>query len=264
MTVLGAKSFYFFSNWKMYLTVAESVDLAKEYKDLFKDNAKDITVAIFPSALAAVAVGEVLEGTDFSWGAQHVCGPEKGGYTGEVSAAMYGSVGAKYALIGHSERRHLFHETNHDVRQKIEAALEAGLTPVLCVGETRAEREAGQTEEVIEIQLRAALAGLSYPSGRKLVIAYEPVWAISTGLHSEEAGIQCDPAEATKVHRLIARTTEVLLAGVERVILFGGSVRPHNIAAYLGESEIDGVLVGAASTTKESVVELLSAVHFQV
>ncbi|HLD60596.1 MAG TPA: triose-phosphate isomerase, partial [Patescibacteria group bacterium] len=179
----------------------------------------------------------------------------------EISPTMYKEVGATYALIGHSERRHLFQETNHQVRQKLEAALDAGLTPVLCVGETMKERDEGQTEEVLEAQLRSAFTDVSWPKELPLIVAYEPVWAISKGRGKEDMGKHCEPEEAGRVGGLVKHFVKGLLPGVsETVFLFGGSVRPTTVAGYLREPKIQGVLVGAASTHLESWKEIVQHV----
>jgi triosephosphate isomerase len=170
---------------------------------------------------------------------------------------MYKNSGAKYTLIGHSERRHLFHETNHDVRQKMEAALSAGLIPVLCVGETEKEREDDKTKETIEIQIRSALHALSWNKNKKLIIAYEPVWAISKGISPQEAGKHCDYLEAQRIHKFIKNLVFQLSKDLELVILFGGSVRPNTVKEYLQQPDIDGVLVGAASTKLDSWIEIV-------
>ena len=169
------KPCYLFANWKMYLDYTESADLATALAKEAEGLDPEIKMVIFPTALAMPIVREALEGTEIKFGAQNVYWVEKGGYTGEISAGFYKSVGASYALVGHSERRHLFHETNHEVRQKMEAVLAAGLIPVLCIGETLAEKKEIQTEEVIEAQLRAAFTGLAFPAGTEVLVAYEPV-----------------------------------------------------------------------------------------
>jgi triosephosphate isomerase len=170
---------------------------------------------------------------------------------------MYKKVGVSYCLIGHSERRHIFKETNHEVRLKMEAALNAGLIPVLCVGETEKEREENKTEEVVEAQLRAAFHNLSWPKDIPIIIAYEPVWAINTGN-------ACDPKEAERMHGLIYKWTEVLSGGIVPKVLYGGSVRKENAAAYFQERHIDGVLVGQASTKFETWMEIVHAAEMVI
>lgn len=242
--------FYLFANWKMYLDYSESNILANALAGETKKFPDTVKMAIFPSALSLYPVSQVLHDVGIGVGAQNVYWVDKGGYTGEVSAVMYKEVGCEYALVGHSERRHQFSETNHDVRAKMEASLAAGLTPVLCVGETAAEREENKTEEIVEIQLRAALDKLDVPSDRELVIAYEPVWAIGTG-------VACDPVEAERMHALIKKMVGVLVPGKDVVILYGGSVRPENVGEYLKQENISGVLVGGASAKLESWMEII-------
>lgn len=242
--------YYLFANWKMYLDLAESVSLAAALKKEEANFASKVKMALFPSALAMNEVAKVMQGSQTAVGAQNVHWVDKGGYTGEVSAPMYAAVGGQYVLVGHSERRHLFHETNHEVRQKIEAVLGAGLTPVVCVGEKTEERDAGKTLEVVEIQLRAAFDGLTWPAGRELVVAYEPVWAIGTGN-------ACDPGEAEKVHQYIYNLMGKLMPGIIPVLLYGGSVRPNNVADYLHQEHVQGVLVGGASAKLESWMEIV-------
>ncbi len=253
---MAKTNIYLFANWKMYLDLPESEKLAKDFAKLAKKLPKQIKMAVFPSALAFATAVKVLKKTTVGVGAQNVYFEDKGGFTGEVSAVMYGNNGAKYALVGHSERRHLFHETNHEVRMKMEALLSAGIVPVLCVGETAGERENQKTEDTIEIQLRAALHALSWSKNAKLIIAYEPVWAISKGSGVDEAGKHCDPLEAERVHEFIKKTVSQLLKDVESIVLFGGSVRANTTKEYLEQPSIDGVLVGAASTHLDSWREI--------
>ena len=236
----------------MYLDYDESNILANAIADtsfFAKGGAKSIKMAIFPSALALYPVGQVLRDAGISVGAQNTHWLEKGGYTGEISAPMYKSAGCEYALVGHSERRHLFHETNREARQKVEAILAADLTPVICVGETEKERQDNKTEEAIEIQIRAAFHNIVWPKDRELIVAYEPVWAIG-------AGKNCDPSEAQRMHELIKKQVFSLM-GVTPIILYGGSVKPGNIAEYLKNPNINGVLVGSASANLESWMNII-------
>ncbi len=236
----------------MYLDYDESNILANAIADRVKSIPKNVKMAIFPGALALYPVGQVLQDAGISVGAQNTYWLEKGGYTGEVSAPMYKSAGCEYALVGHSERRHLFNETNHEVRQKVEAILAADLTPVICVGETEKERKENKTEETIEIQVRAAFHNIVWPKDRELIVAYEPVWAIGTGNN-------CDPLEAERMHELIKKQI-VVLTGITPVILYGGSVKPENIAGYLKNPNINGVLVGSASANYKSWMEIVSII----
>ncbi|KKR35534.1 MAG: Triosephosphate isomerase [Candidatus Magasanikbacteria bacterium GW2011_GWA2_40_10] len=248
-----SKKMYLFANWKMYLDYDESNILANAIADKAKGVPKSVKMAIFPSALALYPVGQVLRDAGISVGAQNTYWLDKGGYTGEVSAVMYKEAGCEYALVGHSERRHLFHESNHEVRQKVEAALFAGLTPVICVGETEEERKDGKTEEATEIQIRAAFHNILWPKDRELIVAYEPVWAIGTGDN-------CYPPEAERMHELIKKQV-IALTGVSPVVLYGGSVKPENIAEYLKNPSINGVLVGNASTNLEGWMSIISNIR---
>ena len=241
---------YLFGNWKMYLDNDESIELAKKIKDI--DVAKNVEMAVFPSSLSlSSALGEL--GNKVAVGAQNVYWIESGGYTGEISAAMYDDIGCKYALVGHSERRHQFGESDEDVRKKIEAALSVGIIPVLCVGETQKQRDNELTEEIVNIQLKKAYTELDWPKGMELIVAYEPVWAIGTGN-------SCSVEEAEKEHIKIKSITKEIF-GRDVKVLYGGSVRPENILDYLASKQIDGVLVGGASTKIESwkkMIELVS------
>ena len=225
--------------------------MANAIADQAKSIPKSVKMAIFPSALALYPVGQVLQDVGIGVGAQNTHWDDKGGNTGEVSAQMYKLAGCDFALVGHSERRHLFGETNHQVRQKLEAILSAGMTPVICVGETEKERQDNKTKEAVEIQLRAAFHNIVWPKDRELIVAYEPVWAIGTGEN-------CDPLEAERMHEEIAKQV-VALTGITPVILYGGSVNAENVAEYLKNPNINGVLVGSASAKLESWMKITGA-----
>jgi triosephosphate isomerase len=249
-----SKPLYLFGNWKMYLDYQESVSLARAIVDAGRKSSANLTTVIFPSALSVQAVAQALVESPVGVGAQNIAVADKGGYTGEVSAAMYKAIGAKYALIGHSERRHLFHETNHEIRQKVEMALVAGLIPVVCVGETLTERNDGQAAQVVEAEVRSVFSELEYLPGSTFFIAYEPVWAVNTG-------VTCSATEADQMHSLIRRFVGELAPDIKLVVLYGGSVKPDNVAGFCAMSEIDGVLVGGASVKHETwqqLVETLS------
>ena len=241
----------------MYLDYNASNRLAKAITAEAENFSDNITMAIFPSALALYPVGQILGETDIGLGAQNVYWVDKGGYTGEVSAQMYKDVGCQYALVGHSERRHQFNENNDDVRKKIEAVLSVGLTPVLCVGETHQERVDERTEEVVKKQLYKALVDLVWPADRQLILAYEPVWAISKG----GAGVACDQYETARIHRFVKQVIKDLKPEIKPVILYGGSVRPNNVKDFLALDEIDGVLVGGASIKLDSWLEMVKQVN---
>jgi len=246
------KKIYLFANWKMYLNEKESLALSKVLAKKFTRRQNNLELAIFPDALSWGAVRGEVKKTGIKLGAQNAYWVEKGGYTGETSFAMYKSSGASYVLIGHSERRHVFHETNHDTGQKMTAALVAGLTPILCVGETLREKNEGKAEEAVEAQLRAALDNLDFPSSRPLIVAYEPVWSVGTG----EA---CGAVEAEAFRVRISAWVKALCPKLIPVILYGGSVRSENVLEYLNQAHFDGVLVGGASTKADSWLKIIAA-----
>lgn len=244
-----AKTIHLFANWKMYLDYDESNILAHAFANKFKKRPDEVKIAVFPSSLALYPAGQVLRDVNIGLGAQNIYWVDKGGYTGEISAQMFRDAGCGYALIGHSERRHIFGETNHDVRQKLEAAITVGLTPVVCVGETAEERKANKTDEVVEVQLRAAFQKLAITDNAEMFVAYEPVWAIGTG-------DACDAAEAERVHKIIKKIAAALLPKINLHVLYGGSVRADNVADYLSLSDVDGVLIGNASAKIETFTEI--------
>lgn len=234
----------------MYLGYADSCALAGE---LAKQSLSDrLQVAIFPSALAFESVHTALAESDIKTGAQNVAWTPNGAYTGAISAEMFAEVGAEYALVGHSERRHLFGETNRDIKKKIEAILAAGMRPVLCVGETKEDLDAGKGEYRIKKQLFEALDGVDLSQGR-LFVAYEPVWAISQG----GQGMPCEPDQAQKMHLSIKELLREMTSQSVPV-LYGGSVDGQNVVSFVSQNDIDGVLVGSASTKADSFVSLLS------
>lgn len=244
---------YLFGNWKMYMTVEESVALTEVLATL-KFNASKVTVGVFPNTLVFERVQEMLERSDIALGAQNVSWVPQGAYTGATSAHLFATAGATYALVGHSERRYIFGETNADVRKKLEATLDAGLTAILCIGETKEDVDDGKTEYRLKKQLHEALDGLSVEAG-KLIIAYEPVWAISHGGH----GVACSAERAAEAHTMIrSLTSEILESSVP--VIYGGSVTPDNLAAYLTSSVIDGVLVGHASIYSDNWINMIEMI----
>ncbi len=244
------KKIFLFANWKMYLGYDESNILANALIGEARKMPPSVHIALFPSALAIYSIALNLKETNIDIGAQNSYWVDRGGYTGEISIGMFKEAGCKYVLVGHSERRHVFHETNHDVRQKIEAAFAEKITPVICVGETQEERRAGKAEEIVEIQLRAAFENLDLPSGTDFFIAYEPVWAIGTG-------DACDPKEAERMQEKISVIAKSLLPGVDFRILYGGSVRAENVTDYLSGAHTDGVLIGNASAKLETFIDIM-------
>ena len=239
-------------NWKMHTTVREAQQLAKTVvQAAAKVSGRDVMVA--PPFTALAAVNAVLAGTGVMLGAQNVHWEGKGAFTGEVSGPMLKDVGCAMAIIGHSERRHVFGETDAMINRRITGAMQFGLVPVLCIGETLQQREAGQTLTVLENQVRAGLAGLTVADGNRLVVAYEPVWAIGTGKTATES-------QAQEAHRfirdLLADIYEKNIAAYIR-ILYGGSVKPDNIDILMQQDDIDGALVGGAALKAESFERII-------
>lgn len=240
------------ANWKMYKTPAE----AKAFTDAFLPLVAGVTrdeIALFPSVTSLATVVDAVAGSNVAAGLQNMHFAEEGAYTGETSAAMLKAVGATHVLIGHSERRQYFNETNDIVNRKLHTALKHGIVPVVCIGEILAEREAGDTEAVLKAQITEALENVSPEAAKPIVVAYEPVWAIGTGRTAT-------PEMAVEAHRLIRLEVEKLL-GSETAdalrILYGGSVKPENATALLGEAEIDGALVGGASLKADSFAAIV-------
>jgi len=228
------------ANWKMNLGPAETRAFAAEFLPAVPF-AAGRSIWYFPPAVSLAAAAEAFQGRpDIRVGAQDIYWEPAGAYTGATSIPLAAAAGATAALVGHSERRHVFGETDEETGRKVSALLAGGLTPVLCVGERLEEREGGQTEAVVRRQLQAGLAGLGPKELGSVILAYEPVWAIGTGKNAT-------PADAALVHRWIRQQLERL--GVrERIrVLYGGSVKTGNVAALLAEPDLDGVLVGGAS-----------------
>jgi triosephosphate isomerase len=229
-------------NWKMNLDRASAVALARKVAAEAK-RFTHVELAVFPPSLYVDAVAKELTGTAVGWGVQNVYHEGNGAFTGELSVAMLVDLGCKYAILGHSERRHILHEMDADVNKKVHAVLAGGLTPIVCVGETLQQREAGKTLDVIRTQFDASLAGLSPEQMKQSVIAYEPVWAIGTGKVAT-------PDEAEEVHLALRKILEARYnAEVSQAvrIQYGGSVKPDNAQVLLAQPNIDGALVGGAS-----------------
>ena len=215
---MSQKKLYFFANWKMYLDYDESNILANGLAEEIKNKERNYEMTIFPNALSLQTTSQTLNDVGVNTGIQNGYWIDKGGYTGETSFIMAENVGCKYALVGHSERRHQFKETNHEVRIKLENILNnTRLTPVLCVGETQQERAEDKTLEVLEAQLRAAYDSLTWNKERDLIIAYEPVWAIGTGN-------ACEPLDAQIQHERIKKIVNQLISDIKPIILYGGKI----------------------------------------
>lgn len=239
-------------NWKMYKTAAETAAFFGKFRPLVENSANDIVICpTFPNLPAAV---KAVEGSRIGIGGQNLFWAKEGAYTGEVSGPMLAAVGCKWVIIGHSERRQYFGETDEGVLKKTVAALEAGLNPIVCVGERLEEREAGRTEAVLEAQFQGGISGLEPAQLAKIVIAYEPVWAIGTGKTAT-------PEIAEDAHRclrgLVAKKFGQGAADRCR-ILYGGSVKPDNVKGLMVQPDIDGALVGGASLDPASFAGIVN------
>ena len=241
-------------NWKMNKTVSEAVDLVDGLKPDLADF-REVDVVLCPPSICLKAVSEATANTHIDLGAQNMHWEKSGAYTGEISAEMLRSVFCHYVILGHSERRAYFHETDEVVNLKTKAALQANLKPIVCVGETLEQREAGQTEKVVEAQVRGSLAGLGDVGLVETIIAYEPVWAIGTGKTATTE-------QAQEVHAFI----RTVLADMENEsvsqsvrIQYGGSVKPSNASELFSQPDIDGGLIGGASLEASSFVEIVMA-----
>ena len=242
---------FFCGNWKLNGSIAESLALASEVRNGVA-TVRDADVAVAPSFTALHAVAKRLEEGPVAVAAQDCFWEDKGAFTGEVSAAQLVDVGCKYVIVGHSERRQLMGELDAAVNLKARAGLRAGLTPIICVGETLAERDAGETLGRIQAQLDGALADMPDPELARVVIAYEPVWAIGTGRNAT-------PAQAEEVHRFIRTRVAARSASLaaQMRILYGGSVKPDNVRALMAEEDVDGGLVGGASLSADSFIRIV-------
>lgn len=239
-------------NWKLNNTCKESVELVTELNRELSE-VTEVEVVVCPVFTALRDVSDVLVDSKISLGAQNLYWEDSGAFTGEVSAPLIKDAGAQYVIIGHSERRQYFGETDETINKKIKAALAHGLTPIVCVGEMLEDRESGKTQDVITTQFKGSLAGYSADDVKKMVIAYEPVWAIGTGKTAT-------PDQAQEVHKLIRQ----LLAddfGQEVAdvvqIQYGGSAKPENITELIQQPDIDGALVGGASLKSESFIQMI-------
>ena len=239
-------------NWKMNKTTAEARDLAGKLIPLI-GGVRERDVVLAPPFTALQAVAEAIKGTGVALSAQNLHWEDKGAFTGEISAEMLLDLGCKYVIIGHSERRQFFGETDGTVNKKLRQALNKGLLPIVCVGETLKEREAGAANAVIERQVAGALQGVTAAEMDKVIVAYEPVWAIGTGKTAT-------PDQANEIHSFIRSKVQISygkdVAGLLR-IQYGGSVTPENVSALMSMPDIDGALVGGASLKPESFAALV-------
>ncbi|NLJ84240.1 MAG: triose-phosphate isomerase [Halanaerobiaceae bacterium] len=238
-------------NWKMHKTMSEAEELVKELKDRLA-GIEDVEIAVCPTSVNLLPVYNIIADSNIKLGAQNMHWEESGAYTGEISGPMLKEIGATYVIIGHSERREYFQESDEDVNRKAKAAFKYGLRPIICVGETLEEREAGKTMEKVKGQIKAALAGLSKEQIAETVIAYEPIWAIGTGRTATAE----DANEVIKAIRELVREDFADAADQIR-IQYGGSVKASNIEELMAQPEIDGALVGGASLDVDSFVQIV-------
>jgi triosephosphate isomerase len=241
-------------NWKMYKTITQGIELANGLKrELFELDSEIIDIVLCPPFTALSEVCEVVADSNIQVGAQDAYCQDEGAFTGEVSPLMLKDVGCKFVIIGHSERRQYFGETNESVNKKIKAALKHGLTPIVCVGENLKEREAGETFKVLDDHVKNSLRELSSEEILKIVIAYEPVWAIGTGITASPEQAE----EAQKyIRNLLVKMYNQDVAGDVR-IQYGGSVKPENIQELMKQPDVDGALVGGASLTVDSFAKIV-------
>ena len=241
-------------NWKMYKTIQETADFCQRLKEEFATlQDKGVEVAVAPPFTALSAAAHALKGSFISVAAQDVFWAQSGAFTGEIAPQMLTNAGCRFVIVGHSERRQYFHETDESVNKKAAALLKDGLIPIVCLGETLAERQGGVTFSVAERQTREGLKGLIIKNGKELVIAYEPVWAIGTGQTAT-------PQQAQEVQAFIRKLLGQIFSpslGQEIRILYGGSVKPENIAELMAMEDIDGALVGWASLEVKSFVQII-------
>ncbi len=247
-----ARNYVIAGNWKMYKTNSEALQLANQIKIKTTD-IKKTKMVICPPATALSVVNEVIKDSSVALGAQNLYWEKEGAFTGELSPGMIKSTGATYAIIGHSERRQYFGETDETVNKKIKAALENGLNPIVCVGESLEEREANITSKIVSRQISGALDGLDAAEAAKLIIAYEPIWAIGTGKTAT-------PEQAQEVHKIIRDLIRSLYndqVADGMVIQYGGSVKPENAQILLSQPDVDGALVGGACLKADSFSEII-------
>ncbi len=241
------------ANWKMYKTPAEATAFVQAFAPLVKGHTRD-EIVLCPSFLSVANVVAAAQGTNIHVGGQNMLWQEEGAFTGETSAQMLHAAGCTHVILGHSERRQFFGETDETVNQKLHTALKHKLVPIVCVGELLAEREGGKTEEVLLRQTAKALVGITAETAKPIVIAYEPVWAIGTG---KTATAEMAAEAHLMIRGQVARTLGHEIASAMR-ILYGGSVKPDNASSLLNQPEIDGALVGGASLDPQSFAKIVN------
>ncbi len=242
-------------NWKMYTDIFESANLVKALVNKLRKAPSDPEVVVCPPFTSLVVVSRLIQGSKIKLGAQNMYHEDEGAYTGEISAKMLKSIGCQYVILGHSERRQYFNETNDLINLKVKMALQTGLTPIVCIGEKLDEREKGITEQVVTAQAKGVLRDIRGSDIEKVIIAYEPVWAIGTGRNAT-------PEQAEEVHQLIRKLVGQLSGwsiAEQLVIQYGGSVKPDNAPDLLSQPNVDGALVGGASLKSDSFIAIIKA-----
>lgn len=245
-------------NWKMNKTVTESVELAQALAGA--ELAEGVTAIVSPTYLAAAKVADVLKDSTVKVAVQDVHWEDQGAYTGKISVDMVKEIGAEYVILGHSEQRQYFGETDATVNEKTKKVLSVGLTPIVCIGETLAEREGGKLESVLRTQVEGAYAGISAEDAAKSIIAYEPVWAIGTGVTASDE--QAQETQAFVRSLVAALYSDDIAKNI--TIQYGGSMKPANAAGLLGQNDIDGGLIGGASLKAEDFLAIIEAAKNQV
>ncbi len=242
-------------NWKMFTTLTESAELVQHIKTGLESVPETVVPIVCPPFTSLETVSKILKGSRAAVGAQNMSEHDEGAFTGEVSWKMIQAAGCTHVILGHSERRQYFRETNEEINRKAKKALSVGLRPIICVGERLEEREKGITEQVITVQVRGVLEALAAKDMANVVIAYEPVWAIGTGKNAT-------PVEAQEVHKHIRKLISQLHSWVVADVtplLYGGSVKPDNASDLMAQDDIDGALVGGASLKAKSFLEIAKA-----
>ncbi len=247
-----ARKIFIAGNWKMNKTAAETAELASALKASLAQFAGKCEIAVCPTFTSLATAVEILKGSNVKVGAQNIHWADNGAYTGEISGAMLKEIGVEYVIIGHSERRQYFGETDETVNQRIKAALKYGLKPIVCIGETLNERESGVTNTVLEKQIRGAFADISAADMDAITIAYEPVWAIGTGKTAT-------PEVAQETHAFIRSVLTALYGDKAQdiVVQYGGSMKPENSGALVSKQDIDGGLIGGAALKADSFTALI-------
>ena len=248
-----ARKVFIAGNWKMNKTASEAKVLCEELKASLAPFAGKVEIAVCPTFTSLCTAVEVLKGSNVKVGAQNIHWADNGAFTGEISGAMLKETGVEYVIIGHSERRQYFGETDETVNKRIQAALKYGLKPIVCIGETLEEREGGKTEAVLEKQIKGAFAGISAADFASVTIAYEPVWAIGTGKTAT-------PDMAEETHAFIRKTVAGLYgcAAADAVVIqYGGSMKPGNSKDLVAQKDIDGGLIGGAALKADDFTALI-------